>query len=107
MNILLHILILAGLWAGSGYLIGAAFEYLGFNDYPLGVIVASFNTIVGMLWLKTIIRDPIGDRLFFKGPRPNEEGKISIGCLWMMPISLAFFSLFLWFWGILLRLVDK
>ena len=107
MKILLRILILAGLWAASGYLIGTALEYLGFDYYPLGVIVASINVIIGMLWLKTIIRDPIGDRMFFEGPRPDEEGDIRIGCLWMMPISLAFISLFLWFWAILLRLIDK
>ena len=107
MKILLRILILAGLWAASGYLIGAALEYIGLDYYPLGVIVASINVIVGMLWLKTIIQDPIGDRMFFEGPRPNEEGKIEIGCLWMMPISLVFISLFLWFWAILIRLINE
>ena len=81
MKILLRILILAGLWAASGYLIGTAFEYLGFDYYPFGVIVASINTILGMLWLKTIIQDPIGDRLFFEGPQPHQEGDIRIGCL--------------------------
>lgn len=75
------ILGLAGLWAVGGYLIGSALVDFGLDRYPLGVIVASVNIIIGMLWLKGLIRDPLGDRMFFEGPMPDEDGDMRVGCL--------------------------
>jgi hypothetical protein len=98
---------LAALWAISGYIIGAALEAFGLNSYSLGIIIASLNVIIGMLWLKGIIRDPVGDRLFFEGPASDEEGDIRIGCLWVMPAVLGFIGILLWFWVIIFRFIDK
>ena len=112
MKKLLHdlrlILVLGLLWAGSGYFIGTAFVACGLESYPLGIMVASGNLIIGMLWLKGIISDPLGDRLFFEGPGPDEDGNFRIGCLWVMPVMFSFIGLLLWFWAIVFRiLIDK
>lgn len=78
MNTLLRdlrrILVLAALWTISGYLVGSALVAFGLDHYPFGMIIGSVNLIIGMLWLKGIISDPLGDRLFFEGPAPDEDG---------------------------------
>jgi uncharacterized membrane protein len=105
---LVLILALTGLWAFSGYLIGSVLDVFGITGYPFGIIGASINVIIGLLWLKGIIRDPVGDRLFFEGPSGDESGDLRIGCLWAMPVVLAFIGLFLWLWAVIFRfLVDK
>ena len=98
---------LAALWAISGYIIGTALEAFDLNSYSFGIIIASLNTIIGMLWLKGIIGDPVGDHLFFEGPASDEEGDIRIGCLWVFPIVLGFIGTLLWFWVVIFRFIDK
>ena len=98
---------LAILWGISGYLIGTALQAVGLNSYPLGIIVASVNVILGMLWLKDVIHDPTGDKMFFQGPARDEPGDVRVGCLWAVPFGLAFIGVMLWFWVIIIRLIDK
>lgn len=103
---LLFILALGALWAGSGYVIGRVGEAMGL-DYPLGVIFASLNTILGMSLFLGITKDPTADRIFFEGPRPNEGGRWSIGCLWVMPVSLLILGLGMWVVAVVLRLIYE
>jgi uncharacterized membrane protein len=102
------ILALAALWAISGYAIGAAIEIitteiLGLDPYPLGVIMASINVIIGLLLFKGITRDPTAERIFFEGPGNGGEGDIRVGCLWVMPATLLLYGLLLWFVALLFR----
>jgi uncharacterized membrane protein len=99
------ILVLAGLWAVSGYMIGVALETAGISYPPLKVILASLNVIMGMLLFQGITRDPTAERIFFNGPEPDGEGDMRVGCLWLIPASLLFFGLLMWVWAIILRFV--
>ena len=103
------ILVLAALWAISGYAIGAAIEITGemldIGPYPFKVIMASINVIIGLLLFKGITRDPTAERLFFEGPNHEEEGDFRIGCLWVLPASLLLFGLLMWLWAVILRFV--
>jgi len=102
------ILVLAGLWAVSGYVMGAAIEIIievfDLGPYPLRVIVASVNVIIGLLLFKGIIRYPTAERLFFEGPGDEDEGDLRVGCLWIVPATLLLYSLLAWFVAILFRL---
>lgn len=101
------ILALAGFWAVSGYVIGLAVE-IGIVPYPpLKVILASINVILGMMLFLGITRDPTAERIFFEGPRQDEEGLPAIGCLWAMPASLLILGLMMWFVAIILRFIFK
>jgi hypothetical protein len=104
---LILILGLAGLWGISGYAIGVAIEAMGFNDYPVGIICASINLILGMSLFLGITKDPTTERIFFEGPRPNERGRWEIGCLWAMPISLLLFGLIAWIVIVIMRFIFK
>ncbi len=103
---LLLILALAGLWGGSGYAIGASFEAVGL-PWPLANIFAALNLILGMSLFLGVTKDPTAHRLFFEGPRWGEEGRLSIGCLWVLPTGLLFLGLLMWLWAIVIRLIDK
>lgn len=96
MKQLLHdlspILILAGLWAISGYMIGLALETVGISYPPLKIILAAINVIIGMMLFQGITRDPTGSRMFFEGPEHDAEGDIRVGCLWMLPASLLVYE---------------
>ncbi|MDM8520633.1 hypothetical protein QUF64_11330 [Anaerolineales bacterium HSG6] len=98
LNILGHVLVLALFWAISGYSIGAAIETLGIDSYSFGVIFASINLIIGMTLFYGITSDPTAERIFFQGPREDEEdvGYPQIGCLWIMPLSIILFGFPLW-----------
>ena len=101
------ILALAGLWAISGYLIGLAIE-IGVIPYPpLKVILASVNVIFGLMLFLGITRDPTAERIFFEGPRRNEEGLPAVGCLWAMPASLLILGLMMWLVALILRFISK
>ena len=98
---------MATLWAVGGYLIGLALEMTFFPDTPIRIILVSVNVLLGLLLLKGITRDPTAERLFYEGPRPDEEGSPAIGCLWLLPVSLLFVGVLLWLWAVILRLILK
>gem|GEM_PF-4802294 len=75
--------------------------------YQIAIIVGSINLIIGMLWLRHVISDPIGDQMFFIGPVGDQDGDIRVGCLWVSPIILSFYSLIIWVWAIVLRFIVK
>jgi hypothetical protein len=101
------ILALATLWASSGYIIGIAIETAGLEAYPLRVIFASLNVILGMSLFLGITKDPTVERFFFEGPGEDDKGQgyPQIGCLWAMPVGLLILGLLMWFWAIMLRLI--
>lgn len=92
----LRLLALATFWGLSGYMIGAAIAAAFYLIYPVGVILGSLNLILGMLLFLGITRDPTAERIFFEGPHPNESGRVEVGCLWALPVSLLLYGLWLW-----------
>jgi hypothetical protein len=101
------ILALAGLWAISGYVIGVALELIittvDLNSYPISIILASVNVIIGLLLFKGITRDPTAERFFYEGPGNDGEGDLRIGCLWVIPATLLLYGLLMWLVAILFR----
>lgn len=102
---LILILVLAAFWAIGGYLIGLAIETTGIPYPSLKVILASLNVIIGMLLFKGVTQDPTAERLFFEGVKADDEGDFRVGCLWVLPVSLAFMGLLMWLWALLLRFI--
>jgi len=103
---------LAILWASSGYFIGLMIEYSLHTlqidyDYQVALMCGSINLIVGLIWLKFIIRDTLGDQMFFVGPIGNQDGDIRVGCLWSVPFVMIIYGLLGWIIAFLLRLVTK
>jgi hypothetical protein len=99
------ILLLASLWAVSGYIIGIALETSGIPYPPLKIILASLNVIIGMLLFQGVTHDPTAERIFFEGADNKGEGDIRVGCLWLIPASLLLLGLLMWFWAIILRFI--
>ncbi len=99
------ILALASLWSVGGYAIGVAIEAILEINYPIGIIVASLNLILGLTLFLGITHDPTAERIFFKGPESDELGLPAIGCLWLLPLGLLIFGLLMWFVAILMRLI--
>lgn len=101
----LLILALATLWAGSGYAIGAGIEAMFRTGYPVEIITASLNAIMGLSLFLGITSDPTAERIFFEGPHPDEPGLLKIGCLWVLPLSLFIVGLIWWIVAFLVRLI--
>jgi len=100
------ILGLALFWGISGYVIGASIEYAGV-PYRAGLMFASVNVIMGMVLLKGVISDPFGDRMFFEGPKMDEDGDPRVGCLWLVPMNFLLMGGLMWLGVILFRFINK
>jgi hypothetical protein len=90
----LLILVLAGFWGISGLVIGAGVDALVGGN--LMVPCASLNVIIGLLLLLMTTRSERARRIFYEGPRGNEEGIIGLAFLWAVPIVLVFLGIFWW-----------
>lgn len=99
----LFILVLASLWALSGFAIGSGVEAILGIDFPIAIILASLNLILGLTLFLGITRDPTSERIFFEGPQPDEPGRPAIGCLWLLPLSLILVGLWLWLVAFFMR----
>lgn len=105
---LIRMLILAALWAASGYALGGALEAMGIPYPPIKVVFASINVILGLTLFLGITRDPTAERIFFEGPGEDDDiggGYPQVGCLWFMPASLLIFGLLMWLWAIVLQFI--
>jgi len=100
----LSILGLAALWAISGYILGAFIESMGVA-YPVAMILASLNVIMGMFLFLGVTNDPRFERIFFEGPRPTDEGYIPVGCLWVIPLNFLLIGLILWVTTTIIRFI--
>ena len=101
------ILVLAVLWAMGGYAIGGSIIAMGLDYAPLKIIFAGINMVIGLSLFLGVTNDPTAERIFFKGPRPNEDGLPAIGCLWVLPISVFIFGTGMWLVTIVLRFIYK
>jgi hypothetical protein len=97
----LLILALAAFWGVSGLMVGLGIRAI------LGAEVvftcALLNVIMGLLLLLLTTRSERARRIFYEGPRGNEEGVIGLAFLWAVPIVLVFLGLFWWALGQFLR----
>lgn len=105
LRVLIRILALTTLWAAGGYALGVAIEATIELNYPVGIILASLNVILGLSLFLGITHDPTAERIFFEGPRRDEAGRPAIGCLWGLPFGLLVFGLLMWLVAIFMRLI--
>lgn len=92
---MLKISIYTLLWFLAGY--APAYLATWFANLPLQP--AQFGLlalVVGLLFLSGITTTERGRRLFYEGPRGDEDGDPLIGCLWFLPICLVGFALIAW-----------
>lgn len=98
------VLFLAALWAISGYVLGLTIEVMGI-PYPVSTIFASLNVMIGMFLFLGVTSNPRFERIFFEGPRVDDEGYLPVGCLWVIPLNFLVIGLPMLFVVTLLRLI--
>ena len=91
----------AALWASSGLLLGVSLAAL--FDLEWQVPCLSLNLVAGLVLLLLVTRNETARRLFYEGPRDNEQGSVLIGMLWAFPFVLAFVGIIWWMLGQLLN----
>lgn len=93
-------LILATFWFVSAYLaIGALLPW------EWAWRCAWLNLIIGLIGLLLATRTQVGDRMFYQGPKGNEDNLWQVGLLWAIPMVI-FFLAFAWWTLRLLGLFD-
>lgn len=95
------ILILAILWALSGFLVGLAIEALFGASWV--VPCTALNLIAGMVMLLLVTRNDRARRMFYEGPRENELGSPLVGLLWAFPFTLMIIASIWWLLAQLLK----
>ncbi len=84
-------LILALFWFVSAYLaIGALLPW------EWAWRCAWLNLIIGMLALLGVTRTAYGNRMFYIGPKGDEDGLWAVGVLWAIPIVILFWAAIWW-----------
>lgn len=66
---------------------------------------AWLNLIIGMLGLLAATRTSFGDRMFYQGPKGDEDSLWLIGVLWALPL-VGFFLALLWWVARLIGLLT-
>lgn len=75
MRSILLILTVAGIWAGTGVIVGVGLSaYFGVNWI---VECGSLNLALGMIFLQLVTRSEVGRKLFYEGVR--EEDQLHLG----------------------------
>jgi hypothetical protein len=90
----LLVLVLATFWGISGLVMGAAVSEMVGGDWM--VSCASLNVVLGLLLLLATTRSERARRIFYEGPRGEEEGVIGLAFLWAVPVILLFLGIFWW-----------
>ena len=84
-------LVLALFWFLSAFLAVGAL-----TSWEWGWRCAWLNLIIGMLSLLFVTRTKLGERLFYEGPRGNEDNLWQIGLLWAIPMVIFFLAGIWW-----------
>lgn len=110
MKTLLQIALLAVLWVLSGATLGAVLSAIGvgaiLNLPSLSIICAAANGLIGLALLRIAMSDREAWRVFVHGP-DQKGGHALVGCLWVAPIALFLWAIFLWIGGLIARLVQE
>jgi hypothetical protein len=84
-------LLLALFWFGSAYVAVAAL-----GSWTWAWRCAWINLILGLLGLLLATRTDEGERLFYVGPKEDEEGSVLIAILWGIPLVVFLIASFWW-----------
>jgi hypothetical protein len=94
---MLFTLAYAAWWALSGWLFGLGVN--GLFGVEVALICAMGNVIIGLLLLLPVVGDERRRRLFFEGPREQEQSEPRIGLLWAFPFAVLVWGLLWWVMG--------
>ncbi len=87
-------------WFASAYLATGAL-----TNWTWTWRCAWLNLIIGLVGLLLITRTELGERIFYQGPRGDEDGLWLVGVLWALPI-VGFFLALLWWVARLLGIFN-
>ncbi len=85
------IIAFAFLWFLSGYLstlLVSRLINLPFNPLQFGLM----SMLIGLVALLPKLQSDEGRRVFYQGPDVDEDGDVTLGCLWVMPIQILLFT---------------
>ena len=85
-------LVLAAFWFVSAYLAASAvlpWEWWAWR-------CAWLNLLIGMLSLLWVTRTESGDRLFYEGPKGEEDSWWIVGALWAIPVIILSLAIVWW-----------
>ena len=91
------ILLVAGVWAISGVLVG-----LGLSSYfgvDWMIECGSLNLAIGMVLLQLVTRSEAGRKLFYEGIREEDQLELGIILLWAIPFAMALSGMLWWLVG--------
>jgi hypothetical protein len=91
------ILLVAGVWAVTGVIVG-----LGLSSYFGGdwmIECGSLNLAIGMVLLQLVTRSEAGRKLFYEGIREEDQLHFGIILLWTLPVSMALTGMLWWLMG--------
>jgi hypothetical protein len=91
------ILALAVFWGISGLVVGLGVRAI--FGAEIVFTCALLNVIIGLLLLLLTTRNEHARRLFYEGPRGEEEGLIPLAFLWAFPLILVFVGVLWWLLG--------
>ena len=93
-------LLLASFWFFSVYLaVGAWLSWVW--AYRCALV----NLIIGMLALLLVTQDERRERLFYEGPKGDEDSSLLIAIMWGLPFAWWGFALVWWIIRLLLKLI--
>ncbi len=85
------IIAFAFLWFLSGYLstlLVSRLINLPFSPLQFGLM----NMLIGLIALVPKLQSGEGRRMFYHGPDVDEDGDVTVGCLWVIPVQILLFT---------------
>ena len=78
-------LIIMGLWFMAGFIVATLIGVSWIRAFQVGLLVL----IGALVWVATyILPDAYRKRIFFEGPKPDEEGLFIVGCFNAFPLAI-------------------
>jgi hypothetical protein len=97
MRSILLILMVAGIWAGTGVIVGIGLSaYFGVHWI---VECGSLNLAIGMIFLQLVTRSEVGRKLFYDRVREEDQLHLGIAFLWAIPVAMALAGMLWWLIG--------
>jgi hypothetical protein len=84
-------LFLAIFWFVSAYLAAGALL-----PWEWAWRCAWLNLIIGMTGLLLVTWTKFGERMFYEGPKGDEDGMWQVGMLWAVPVVILFLAVVWW-----------
>jgi len=92
---LIQIIAFAALWFLAGCLLALLVGH--FINLSFGAVQFGFmSMLIGLIALASRLQTERGRRLFYEGPKSDEDGDFLLGCLWIFPFQILLLTLVGW-----------